>query len=119
MPLDDTIVTQDKTLRLLITADNFLSDETRWCQRRAKDDESYCMMGAIALAAGASPQEIDLAICHTAKGVQKMTYRAARYLERFTGGMTVHDFNDTHTFAEVKAILARAITSRAAEKMGQ
>lgn len=107
MPRDGTLpvlkdkLSTDPLLKALVAVDELLSDEGAWLQGHLSNVEGtqHCLMGARNTACSE---------------VGSWDFAEALGFEMPTDVM---DFNDTHTFPEVKALLAEAIARRTAQLM--
>lgn len=68
-----------------------------WTKGRNYDKGSYCMLGALRMAATGDPY-----------GASLVSLKAIDHVRKYITPYYVSYFNDTHTWEEVDALLARA-----------
>jgi len=116
MPFDNNSpICTDETLGTLIAVDTLLSDESKWCQGSAMKDDRVCIMGAAAIAFGAPPSQLVGKGDYPSADVAWRLFKLDEYLSNAFGLEAVSTFNDSHSFNEVKELLAKSIARRTAE----
>ena len=116
MPFDDThappVRKCEAEIRLIEKLETLLADPRNWCrgayQRTIGANRQFCLLGGLAHLTGGNP--VDIFDGHGPQVAGRVRGRLRR-----PGHQKVNVFNDTHTHAEVLALLARARESFVAE----